>query len=318
MIYPWQHEQWQQLKNQENCLPHALLFLGIRGIGKLHFAECFMRAQLCQQTALDSCDCHSCRLILVRAHPNVLWIEPEKPGSPIKIDQIRAVTEFIQQTSFQGEMRFVVIHPASNMNMHAANALLKTLEEPSSGAILILIAEQASHLPATILSRCQSIHFPRPKISLSLEWLAQQLPDKKDLQLILRLANGAPLLAIELVKNDILSSRLSLLQILIALTHKQADPIQSAVTIKDMETLQILDFTLTFIMDLLRLHLTVDEITNQDFIPQLKDLHQHTKLEKLTQYMDYLLQLRGQLQIGINLNKQLMIESMLIHWMECR
>lgn len=326
MIYPWQTEQWQQLlrTTQENRLPHALLFVGIRGTGKAHFAESFVRAQLCQHSGHTAdntdCVCHACRLITGRSHPNVLWVEPEKEGSAIKIDQVRDITEFVNQTSLQGEHRFVVINPANNMNANAANALLKTLEEPSAGAIMILISEQASHLPATILSRCQHLHFPQPKTELAFAWLTKKLPDNTpDPELVLRLANGAPLAALQLVQDETLSARLNLLQILYALSQKQADPIKSATTIQALDTLHILDFTLTWIIDLLRLHVggDVNEIINKDFIPQLTDMHQRTLLRNVAQYMDYLQQLRSQISKGINLNKQLMIENLLIRWMEC-
>ena len=168
MIFPWQVNQWQQLlqaKSQQR-LAHAMLFTGLPGIGKAIFAQHFSSALLCQKLNPDGnpCDrCHSCRLIAGRAHPNMLWLEPEKPGQAIKIDQVRDVSEFISQTSLQGDYRIVIINPADDMNTNAANALLKTLEEPSSGAHLILISNQNERLPATILSRCQRVVFQRPE-----------------------------------------------------------------------------------------------------------------------------------------------------------
>jgi len=336
MIYPWQTDQWQQLAHakQENRLPHALLFIGIRGTGKAHFAENFMRTQLCScsmspfetdtsqsdVSRRTHCECHSCRLVTNRSHPNVLWIEPEKPGSAIKVDQVRDITEFVNQTSLQGEYRFVVINPASNMNANAANALLKTLEEPSSGSILILISEQTFHLPATILSRCQYIHFPAPPATLALDWLEKKLTDKTmDRELILQLAHGAPLAAMQLVQDNILAARINLLQILYALSQKQADPVKSVSSLQNLELVHILDFTLNWVMDLLRLHLKIDtkEIINKDFTQPLTDLYQRSLMSNIMQYMDYLQQLRNQISSGINLNKQLMIENILIRWMEC-
>jgi DNA polymerase-3 subunit delta' len=320
MIYPWQQKQWQQLMRaqKDHRLPHALLFAGQRGTGKTHFAECFMRAQLCQQNNADaSCTCHSCRLITGKSHPNILWIAPEKTGGAIKVDQIREVTDFVNQTSLQGEYRFVVINPASNLNINAANALLKTLEEPASGSILILITDQISHLPATILSRCQHIHFPRPDTELALTFLTQKLPAGSQPELILRLANGAPLAALEWVQQDILAPREHLLKMIYALSKNQVDPLKAAAEIQKMETPHIFNFMLSFIMDLLRLHLSVDEMVNQDFKTELADLRARTVMQKIAQFQHYLLDLCDQLQKGINLNKQLMLECMLIRWMEC-
>ena len=324
MIFPWQTTQWQQLllTKQEDRLSHALLFLGLKGTGKTHFATCFVRAQLCHHQSTNEnieCECHSCRLVLGKSHPNILWVEPEKEGSAIKIDQVRDVTEFVNQTSLQGEYRFVIINPANDMNANAANALLKTLEEPSSGSIMILISEQASQLPATILSRCQHIHFPPPAMDAALTWLAKKNSHHADLELALRLAHGAPLTAMQLIENEILTSRTNLLEILYQLSLKQNDPVKSGLSIKDLESIQIIDFILSWIIDLLKLHMQSDtsEMVNKDFISQLTDLQQRTLPKNIIQYMNYLQQLRGQIQIGINLNKQLMIESMLIRWMEC-
>lgn len=333
MIFSWQIKQWKQMwsAKQENRLAHALLVTGIAGTGKAQFVESFVRAYCCKQNKTidsdvvptDECSCHACRLITGRAHPNVLWIEPEKIGSAIKVDQIRNISDFINQTSLQDEYRIVIINPADEMNINAANALLKTLEEPSPGSILILISNHAAQLPATILSRCQRIIFPRPDTELALTWLNKQLSShhKKleinlDTELLLRLANGAPLAAMQLVKMEILSARTYLFQTLYLLSQKQADPIQVAAKIQDLEIIPFLDFMLTWIMDLLRLHLgcAKDEILNQDFATQLIAIQHQCFLHSINKYMDYLQHVRGQIQMGINLNKQLMIENVLIRW----
>jgi DNA polymerase-3 subunit delta' len=327
MIYSWQAEQWQKLQqaDQGNRLPHALLFMGISGLGKACFADNFIRAKLCHhaQEVVDGlgCACHACRLIAGKTHPNVLWIEPEKQGSAIKVDQIREVSDFVNQTSMQDEYRFVVINPAEQMNVNAANALLKTLEEPAPDSILILITSQASHLPATILSRCQHIHFARPSTKTALAWLRQKISTDIDAELVLGLANGAPLAALQLAQSDMLAMRSNLLAAMYVLSQKQAaaDPIKSAAAMQALDMLPLLDFTLSWVMDILRLKVGGSEadIVNKDFHAQISDLHQRSFLKNMTSYMDYLQQLRGQIIKGFNLNKQLMLEAMFIRWMEC-
>lgn len=331
MIFPWQTQQWQQLwrSQREQRLPHALLFAGAAGTGKAIFADSFARALLCQQVASRSdeeremasyCNiCHACRLIAGRVHPSVLFVEPEKEGQAIKVDQIRAVSDFINQSSLQGEYRIVVIHPAHDMNANAANALLKTLEEPSSGSIIILISSQFAHLPATILSRCQRILFPRPHTEKALDWLQSQLTDKTlDPKLLLQLAHGAPLAALRLVEDNMLALRENLFQILYLLSQKQADPIQAAAEWHAHASLQLLDFILSWVMDLLRLQLSVvTDVINKDYAKQLTELKNQTHLRHNTKWMEYLQQLRGQLSNGVNLNKQLMLESVFIRWVEC-
>lgn len=320
MMYPWQSEQWQQLwqAKQENRLPHALLVTGIPGLGKSEFVYHFVRALLCQQVGLDGIECgncHACRLIAGKTHPNVLWVEPEEPGQAIKVDQIRLVNEFASQSSLQGDYRFVIINPADDMNTNAANALLKTLEEPSSGAIIVLVSHQSKCLPATVLSRCQQIVFSHPNKEQALQWLRAQ-PNGPDvnLELMLNLANGAPLTALRLMQDEVLDVRQELFAILYSLSQKQGDPIKSAAKLQDNDPLKLIDFSLSWVMDLVRLQLGEDgtNIVNTDHTAQLTELASSTQLKINVKYMEYLLGLRMQIARGLNLNKQLLVESMLL------
>lgn len=325
MILSWQMQQWQALwrAKQSGRLPHALLLSGVAGIGKVAFAQHFSHALFCQQVTSEgmACDtCHACRLIKGGVHPSVLWLSPEKAGAAIKIDQVREVNEFVSQSSLQGNYRLVVINPADDMNANAANALLKTLEEPAAAAVILLISHQSGRLPATILSRCQRITLPRPKTDEALTWLQDKITDKSiDAGLLLNLANGAPLAALQLIETDNLTLRQHLFQALVLLSQKQQDPIQSAASVKELEPIPFLDFLLSWVMDLLRLQLgsTENEIVNQDFAKQLSALTQHIPLRENTAFMHYVQQLRAQLCAGLNMNKPLMMESVLIRWMEC-
>ncbi len=325
-LFPWQQKQWQQLwrVKQENSLAHALLFVGIPGVGKAAFADNFSRVLLCQSITSNAVasypcyTCHSCRLIEGKTHPNVLWVEPEKKGQAIKVDQIRDVSDFINQSALQGDYRIVIIHPANAMNASAANALLKTLEEPPVGALLILISDQKQGLPATILSRCQRIVFPPPKQEEARVWLKQHITDSTlDIELLLKLAHGAPLAAMQLMQEDLLSQRQTLLQALYGLRQQQANPVTVAAKLQEMDAVKVIDFVLSWVMDLLRLQVNADKnsIINKDYEPQLAALAQQIPIKSNNQLMIYLQQLRGQISNGINLNKQLMIENILIKWM---
>ena len=269
-IYPWQQPLWQQLSHTRAAqrLPHALLFAGIAGTGKYHFAECVARALMCQSPQIDGrfCQtCHACRLVAGRAHPDVIWVEPEKENSAIKVDQIRAVTEFAQQTASQGVMRIALIHPADSMNANAANALLKTLEEPPSGALFILISSQPSRLPATILSRCQQMTFPRPQTKEALAWLEAQNIVSTLAQSVLTLANGAPLAALRLVNDEMLTVRKTLFETLYALSKKQSDPLKSAFGLQAHDALPLLDCMLSWVTDMKRLQVGGESGVNQDY-----------------------------------------------------
>lgn len=321
MIYPWQQQQWQQLMHakQAQCFPHALLLTGIKGVGKVDFTQHLLHAFLCQNassaflTATEKtvCDCHACHLIKAQTHPNILWIQPEKKGHAIKIDEIRLVTEFIQQTALKGEHRFVIIHPAQMMNQHAANALLKTLEEPTANALLILITEEFARLPATIRSRCQRVHFSPPPSDVALAWLQTQLPDSLNPSLLLNLSHGAPLAALRLAKDDVAPLRQTLFQ---ALTNKIFNPLHVATQIAEIDLISFVDYLSSWFIDLLRLQWgrAQSALLNQDFVATFLALAPQTSMQSNTQLLNHLQQIRRTIVNGLNLNKQLVIETTLI------
>lgn len=324
MIYPWQKKQWQQLwlAKKENRLPHALLLNGIAGLGKFDFAKIFIQALFCQQVTEEGqvCNhCHACRLALTRAHPNVLWIEPEKEGQAIKIDQVRDINEFVNQSSFQGEYRIVIIHPADAMNPNAANALLKTLEEPSAGAILMLISHQIAKLPSTVLSRCQRIVFPSPSFRETALWLRERLSDETvNAELLLRIAQGAPLAALQLANSDLLATRKEIYHHLYSLSQGKNNPLSAAVKIKELNPQVFLNSMLSWLHDILTIRLTgeTSTIINSDYVDELKELTAKTNLQHNAKWVTQLQQFHLQITKGYNLNKQLMFESIFIQWVE--
>jgi len=110
MIYPWQQACWHKLNlaRQSNRLTHALLFTGIKGLGKAYFSNIFSRALLCVQPTHEGfpCnECHSCILHQGKSHPNMFWVMNDSPGHAIKVDPVRELMEFVQQSSFQENYR---------------------------------------------------------------------------------------------------------------------------------------------------------------------------------------------------------------------
>lgn len=319
-IYSWQKKQWKQLlaAKEAHRLPHALLFSGLPGMGKKIFADNFTRALFCAQPPTSGyfCDnsCHPCRLISGRVHSNVYWVEPEKEGHAIKVDQIREANEFIYQSALAGNYQVMIIHPAHQMNSNAANALLKTLEEPAPGSIIILISEQSERLPPTILSRCQRVIFNSPNQDETLLWLKSELGEQiEDHMLLLNLANGAPLAARDLAKNDLMLVRREILN---SFCVKQFDPIKTAADLQKLDVLQFLDFMLVWMMDLIKIHLCAssDAVVNTDYITQLNELISKHELKKMVALMDYIQEQRSLICSGINLNKQLLMEDVLIRY----
>ncbi|OAI50009.1 hypothetical protein AYO45_00065 [Gammaproteobacteria bacterium SCGC AG-212-F23] len=300
MIYPWQQSQWQQFNDmQKNRIPHALLLLGKPGLGKKSFAEMMAKTLLCEQANDVACDhCHSCSLFQANTHPDFKSISPEESASMIKIDQIRDVTHFVYETAQQSKNRVVVIDPATRMNIQSMNALLKTLEEPAPHVVIILTAEQSLRLPATITSRCQKIIFHAPAEKVALAW-------SEDLTVeALELAEGAPLKALAMIKENQLTVKKELYQGLIDLAQDKADPLQLALKYQEMDLRFILDLLFIWVKGLLR--------------AQLQAVHEFPfkklKSSQLVEYSHYIQKIYEYVFASVNLNKQLLLEDLFIRW----
>lgn len=148
----WNHFQTINAKQR---LPHAILLIGPQHADMTNFSSRMSAAILCSHEKKPCGECKSCRLVISKEHPDWYCLQPDSPSGIIKIDQIRDLQAIIFTSPQLNGMRVVTINPAEKMNVAAANALLKLLEEPPSCVIFILIAEQISTLPPTILSRCQ-------------------------------------------------------------------------------------------------------------------------------------------------------------------
>ncbi len=150
-------------------LAHAYLFHGETAIGKRLTALRFAQALNCESPRsdgpIDSCGgCRACRQIEARTHPDFFVIEPdqEMAAPQIKIEQIREIEQQVMYRPLIGERKICLIDDADRMTIGAANALLKTLEEPPDHSLFLLISSRPAALPATIRSRCQALRFATP------------------------------------------------------------------------------------------------------------------------------------------------------------
>lgn len=189
-IYPWQQADWARLQELSKRPVQGLLFKGSKGIGKLDLAVNFAQSLLCQQpdeSGFACGNCPSCHWFEQGSHPDYRLLQPEalgmgveesetgkKPSKQISIDQIRGLADFFGMSSHQGGRRVIIIHPAETMNSNAANALLKSLEEPSPGLLFILVSHKPQQLLPTILSRCLSIALQAPDAVSARHWLKDQ------------------------------------------------------------------------------------------------------------------------------------------------
>lgn len=320
-ILPWQQDIWQSLwqRKQRNQLPHALLFAGMDGVGKTHLAQQLANALLCHVPHENGqvCGlCKGCQLTAAQFHPDLKWITPIEDAQLIKIDQIRELIQFVNETPLLGGYRVIIIHPAAALNIAAANALLKTLEEPTANTLLILICDQRLRLPATIVSRCQRVSFPKPDAATALTWLqAHQSPE---LQLLLTLTEGAPLKAKELFATDFLKHRHALYDGLVQLAQRREDPLRFAAKWQTREALPVLQLLLTWLRDLLRTQLTHAQTTllNHDYSDAINALRGRFSSERLLNYIDDIQQIYARALQAFNANKQLLWEDIFIRWVQ--
>lgn len=155
---PWAAQQLQQAVAREE-VPHALLITGPESIGKRTLARLLTAALLCQ-AALEErpCgDCRACRKLESGNQPDFLLVEPETRGKALSIDQIRELERFLKLTPIESACKIALVSDFEQATNSAANALLKTLEEPPAHARLILLASDADLLLPTIVSRSQQI-----------------------------------------------------------------------------------------------------------------------------------------------------------------
>ena len=179
-VYPWQQADWQRLQQMRERLPHAILFHGAEGTGKVAFAERFAASLLCEQP-LDNghaCGaCESCGWFAQYGHPDYRRVRPDAletdggddaeaddsaakkssktPSKDIRIEQVRALAAFMNVSTHRSGLRVVLLYPAEALNSASANALLKTLEEPPPDTVFLLVTDRIDRLLPTILSRCR-------------------------------------------------------------------------------------------------------------------------------------------------------------------
>ena len=211
-------------------MPHAILFYGAGGIGKSDFIERFAQALLCESVRPGghACDaCASCGWFSQHNHPDYRRVRPEAledepgpdseegdnageggkksakaaksakaPSKEIKIEQIRALADFMNISTHRQGLRVIVLYPAEALNTPASNALLKMLEEPPPGTVFLLASSSLDRLLPTILSRCRKFALPLPSPLQALDWLKAQ--GLADADLWLSEQGGAPLAALSL------------------------------------------------------------------------------------------------------------------------
>ncbi|MEE3184095.1 MAG: hypothetical protein VX266_09185 [Pseudomonadota bacterium] len=190
-LAPWMQMGFDHVSsmNQTGRLPHALMIDGPGGWGEVELA-----AEIAMMLIERSGDPRSI------AHPDFRWIEAE--NSVVKVDQIRNLIDFIQQTAHLGSLKVVVLEDAQKMNLNAANALLKILEEPPIGSHLILVTEAKDLMLPTVISRCQRVSIRKATREVVVRWLSEQDVAAEESEPLLIEYGGAPFHVLEAVRAE--------------------------------------------------------------------------------------------------------------------
>ena len=206
---PWHDPQWARIGRsiQSGRMPHALLLRGPGGNGKAMFAARLAAVLLCRSSDAPCGTCESCRLLVAGSHPDWTEITLGTDRREIVVDQIRELIHSVGLTARFGRYKVVIVDPADVMNRHAANTLLKTLEEPPGTTVFVLVSSSPAQLLPTIRSRCQKIEFPVPEPHIALDWLRGKVPDPDS---VLALAHGAPVRAVEMSSGGLVEVRSTL------------------------------------------------------------------------------------------------------------
>lgn len=187
MIIPWHQSHHTLLVQQADAgrLAHGWLVCGSEGLGKVDFVRTIAKRLLCQAPvgAFACGHCNACRLFQEGSHPDWYRVAPLEGSNSIGIDQIREVSDRLVRSPSLGAKQIVCLTPAEAMQSAGMNALLKTLEEPSSASVLFLVSHRPSLLPMTILSRVQRLNMAMPNPDQAHGWLQEQVKDAKGIDM---------------------------------------------------------------------------------------------------------------------------------------
>jgi len=312
-VLPWQEHAWQLLTQRRDAgrLAHGLLLTGPAGAGTEQFARHLAGLLL-------GADEHQRANTLLEAgsHPDLQVLEPPEPGKAIKVEQVRDLIEFLNLTPQYGEVKVAVILSAEAMNRHAANSLLKTLEEPPSHSQLVLVSHQPALLPVTIRSRCQKLELT-PRTGPETEaWVREQVQDSRiDAGLLLAIAGQAPLTACELAGDEGLTLRNRVLDDLTALDEKSQDAVTLADQWNKLGVHAIHEWLYRLCTDFIRCRLLgADAVANQDRGEQISHLTAHRSLRQLIDYYDRTVNNQYLLTGPYSPNSAVLLEDFILHW----
>ena len=320
-LLPWQAGVWARLTERENQ-PHAYLLHGPQGIGKRVLAEQFMAYLLCRTPHnQQACgQCRSCQLLAAGSHPDHWVMQAEAEDKAIRVDQVRELVSFVAQTAQLGGRKVVLIEPAEAMNLNAANALLKSLEEPAGDTVLLLLSHAPSRLLATLRSRCVQQTCPVPTRREGLTWLTAQMPeiDAAQLNAVWVLSGGLPLRAKILLEQGALAHHDQVIEGLKQILKQQVTASQLAEQWKSIPLILVLEWLFYWSQAVLKRQLGAPVEVAPEMEKVVEYLAERAQPQTVAQLQNDVIKRRDQLLAKANLNPQLLLEALLIQWAALR
>ncbi|WCH20853.1 DNA polymerase III subunit delta' [Aeromonas salmonicida] len=315
-MYPWLIPDWHALSQtaQAGRLGHAWLLLGDPGLGKEQLAERLARLHLCQQPDRgEPCgQCHSCQLFDKGHNPDLGTVTID--SKTIGVEAIREICARLQNSAQLGRGKVVIIPDAERMTESAANALLKTLEEPAGDSLLLLIASQVSRLLPTILSRCHKHVCQLPTEGETVRWLAEQGHQATLAQV--RICQGAPLRVLRYIEEQQDGKRRELLESFVSLSLTPTRATHVCSQLAD-ETQVRLHWLQLFLCDVLKTQAGCGhhQLAMPDLAALSQQLAEGNSSEKLLEAEQQLVALKAACQPGQLSNPTIHLMNWLSRWL---
>ena len=258
-LYPWLVPTYHKINQtfSEGLGHHALLIKADQGLGAERLFDALTKRIMCQMADNAPCGhCHACHLMAAQSHPD-FHVLASQEGKDIGVDQVRSINEVVGQHAQQSGNKLVYIQDAERLTEAAANALLKTLEEPRPNTYFLLQIEPSSSLLATIYSRCQVWNVPLPTEAEALTWLSSQFQaETSELLTALAMNLGRPLLALETLQQGLIEQRKNFLR-QFWLFYRRRSPLEILPFFEKERTIQQVDWILAFLSDAIKYKLEI-------------------------------------------------------------
>ncbi len=316
--YPWLRPPFEELVSsyQSGRGHHALLVQALQGMGADALVYALVRFQMCHTPeGQKSCGkCHSCQLMQAGTHPDYYQLAPEKGKSTLGVDAVREITEKLYEHARLGGAKVVWVSDAALLTEPAANALLKTLEEPPENTWFFLQCEEPARLLPTLRSRCRHFHLAPPAENYGIAWLGREVTtSQENLLTALRLTAGAPAAALELLGESRFAPRQQLCAALDA-SLRSADWLSLLSALNHDSVAERLYWLSSLLLDAQKMQQGISLLTNVDAWALVQRVANALSSTRLQAMIHDACACREQLLNVTGLNRELMLNDLLLRW----